>query len=287
MKRLMRWGLLLAAAVGVLTVAGCRQDFKVPASCKAKPGTAAEPYSKTGWAKEVVHEATGIELVYIPAGTFMIGSPVDEAGREDDDVLLREVQHRVTISQGFYMGKCEVTQAQWEKIMEGNPSQFKGTNLPVEKVSLTDCWIFCRKTGLCLPAGEQWEYACRAGTTGAYGGTGKLDEMGWYYGNSGIERLSDASWNIDKLTSNHCQTHPVGQKQPNAWGLYDMHGNVWEWCVDEVYPNGAAQWSPYRVCRGGSWRNDARGCRSAYRRMFDLDILSPHVGFRVVLPAVQ
>ncbi len=304
MKRLMQFGLLLAAVVGMLAVAGCRlfsgaevakpeavSALKVPAGCKAKPGTAAEPYTRTGWAKEIIHEKTGIELVYIPAGTFTMGSPTDEAGRSDD-----EVQHRVTISKGFYMGKYEVTQAQWEKIMETNPSGFKGGSLPVEQVSWDDCQGFCTKAGgrLRLPTESEWEYACRAGTTGAYGGTGKLDEMGWYYENSGTERLSDASWDFEKLTSNHCQTHPVGQKQPNAWGLYDMNGNVCEWCADwcvpysdnDTDPNGAESGS-LRVYRGGSWGHATQHCRSAYRNRGEPGFRFYSLGFRVVLPAVQ
>ncbi len=303
MKRLMQFGLLLAAVVGMLAVAGCRlfsgaevakpeavSALKVPAGCKAKPGTAAEPYTRTGWAKEIIHEKTGIELVYIPAGTFMMGSPADEVGRDDN-----EVQHRVTISKGFYMGKYEVTQAQWGEVMGNNPSEFKSATLPVETVSWDDCQNFCGKTGLRLPTEAQWEYACRAGTIGAYGGTGGLDEMGWYYENSGSDRLLDASWDDSKLISNHCQTHPVGQKQPNSWGVYDMHGNVWEWCSDlyddypvrdDSDPTGAAT-GPFRVIRGGCWNINAWICRSAFRSMLVPNIQNSLLGLRVVLPAVQ
>ncbi len=191
-----------------------------------------------------------------------MGSPASEKGRYHD-----ETQHRVTLTRGFWMGETEVTQGLWKEIMGSNPSYFKsGDTYPVESVSWDDCQKFIEKlnarsdvkpTGLrfALPTEAQWEYACRAGTTGDYGGTGRLDDMGWYDGNSGN------------------QTHPVGQKEPNAWNLRDMHGNVREWCQDWYgnYPTGAVT-DPtgpasgvLRVLRGGSYWRYARSCRSAYR----------------------
>lgn len=188
-----------------------------------------------------------LEMVWCPPGTFTMGS-------NDGDSDERPV-HQVTLTKGFWIGKTEVTQAQWKSVMGNNPSDHEGDDLPVECVSWDDCMEFCKKTGLELPTEAQWEYACRAGSTGPYAGTGNLDDMGWYGGNSGR------------------QTHPVGTKQPNAWGLYDMHGNVWEWCADWYgdYPSGAvtdpkgASSGSYRVWRGGSWGNDAASCRSAGR----------------------
>ena len=198
----------------------------------------------------------GVEFAFrwCPPGTFMMGSPTTEEGRDSC-----ETQHQVTLTKGFWMLETEVTQKQWKAIMGNNPSDFKGDDLPVENVSWNDCQEFCRKCAqlglpVQLPTEAQWEYACRAGTTGAY--AGNLDEMAWYDSNSGSK------------------THPVGTKTPNAWGLYDMHGNVCEWCqdwYDEDYPSGSVtdpagpSNGSYRVFRGGSWCGSARYCRSASR----------------------
>jgi formylglycine-generating enzyme required for sulfatase activity len=185
-----------------------------------------------------------MEMVWCPAGTFLMGEP----GK----------QRRVRLTQGFWMAKYEVTQRQWESVMGKNPSRFKGGDLPVESVTWRDCTEFCHRAGhgLQLPTEAQWEYACRAGTTGDFGGNGNLDAMGWYDANA----LQ--------------QTHPVGKKKPNAWGLHDMHGNVWEWCRDcfaeirggreATDPAGPAT-GARRVRRGGSFLGGARDCRSAGR----------------------
>jgi hypothetical protein len=176
--------------------------------------------------------------------------------------------------QSFLMAKTEVTQTQWSAIMGSHSS---GGNRPVEDVSWDDAMEFCKKltemeraTGR-LPAGQeytlptekQWEYACRAGTTGDYTGTGNLDDMGWYYGNSGG------------------QTHDVATKKPNDWGFYDMHGTVWEWCLDEY---GSSR--DGRVLRGGGWRGGADACRSAYRG-YGPGLLFNGLGFRPVLISVR
>ncbi len=221
---------------------------------------------------EYRHLQTRIIFVRLPAGTFLMGSPEDEKGRKKD-----EHQHRVTLS-SFLIARYEVDQAQWMRIMEYNPSRHKGNNLPVTYVSWLDCQEFCRRTGLKLPTEAQWEYACRAGTEGPYGGTGNLDDVAWHENNRD-----------PKL-------HPVGQKQPNAFGLHDMHGNVWEWCEDtydkDFYRNDDAskddpvcRWglSNRVVRRGGCYSSPARYCRSAYRRSSDPSKRTKLRGFR---PAV-
>ena len=224
-----------------------------------------------------------------------MGSPKGELGR-----FIDEAQHQVTLTRGYWMGKYEVTQAQYEAIMGKNPSYFKGADLPVEQVTWYDAMTFCAKLTeqeraagrlpegyeYTLPTESQWEYACRAGTVHALnngldltdeGECPNLDEVGWYVGNS------------DGMT------HPVGQKKPNARGLYDMHGNVHEWCLDWYdldYPDSAVM-DPIgtnagskRVLRGGCWSNEANACRSAYRGYADPEFDSSRRGFRVALAPV-
>jgi formylglycine-generating enzyme required for sulfatase activity len=196
----------------------------------------------------------------------------------------------VTISRGFGMSKYEVTQAQYKAVMGSSPSRFKGDNNPVEMVTWHDVVAYCAKLTekekaagrlpvgyeYRLPTEAEWEYACRAGTTTAFSfgdDESKLGEYAWYGSNSG--RTS----------------HPVGEKKPNGWGLYDMHGNVYEWCQDwyGAYPGGSvtdpqgAATGSYRVGRGGCWFNDARFCRSEYRYSFEPGDRNGYVGFRPVL----
>jgi formylglycine-generating enzyme required for sulfatase activity len=196
-----------------------------------------------------------MKFAWIPPGTFLMGGN----GVEDNP------QHRVTISKGFWMGIFPVTQAQWEAVMGYNPSNFRGPERPVEMVSWEDCQEFCQKmaelTGkpIRLPTEAEWEYACRAGTTSEYfNGNGEeaLKKVGWYSENSGK------------------QTHSVGEtKAANPWGLFDVHGNVWEWCLDYYGQLGQdkitdpenSKSGDTRVFRGGSWNDDAAGCRAAYR----------------------
>ena len=221
-----------------------------------------EPATKDTVIETSFTNSIGMEFIRIPAGTFMMGSP-DSATEAFDN---EKPAHRVTISQPFYLGKYPVTQAQWEVVMGNNPSRFKGNpNLPVESVSWNDVPAFMRKLNereggraYRLPTEAEWEYACRAGTTTIYSfgnDAAQLGDYAWYNENSGGE------------------THPVGEKQPNPWGLYDMHGNVWEWVQDWYSPYTAeAVTDPIgpatgaaRVIRGGGWVSSARFARSAYR----------------------
>jgi len=222
----------------------------------AQEGVAAVPEAN----KELSVDLGGgvkMEFVLIRPGSFMMGS---EKGADDEKPV-----HNVTITKLFYLGKYEVMQEQWEAVMGANPSSFKGPKNPVENVGWEDCQTFLRKLSERVPGGvfrppteAEWEYACRAGTTTefCYGDDqGGLGEYAWYDGNS------------------EHTTHPVGQKKANAWGLFDMHGNVWEWCSDwfgkydgnpATDPTGAAS-GQYRVGRGGSWLYGPEYCRSANR----------------------
>jgi len=227
----------------------------------------------------------------IPAGTFTMGSPSSEPGREGDD----ETQHQVTLTQPFYMQTTQVTQVQWHAVMGSNPSHFLGyLTLPVEMVSWNDVQLFITRMNLMgegtysLPTEAQWEYAARAGSTTAfYNGEitdylamnsceydSNLDAIGWYCYNAGME------------------THPVAGKAPNAWGLYDMSGNVLDWCQDwysSSYYTSSAVTDPtgpssgsHRVLRGGSWGSSARHCRSAIRGHSSPSLRNNHIGFRLV-----
>ena len=231
----------------------------------------------------------GVPLIMnkCPAGTFIMGSPDEELGRDFEDSMIRESpQHQVTISKAFYIGKFEVTQEQYEAVMGTNPSYFSAyadsPSRPVECVNWDNARNFCASlttylsssipdgfSGFDLPSEAQWEYACRAGTTTSLNnGTNISEETGV------CNNLSALGWYVSISNS---QTHPVGQKQSNVWGLYDMHGNVWEWCLDKykqtyyqdcgiscVDPTGPDNGTSC-VLRGGRWSNNPRGCRSAYR----------------------
>jgi formylglycine-generating enzyme required for sulfatase activity len=225
-----------------------------------------------GLPKKIRHGKAGITCVLIPSGQFQMGSPVGEG--EDDE----RPRRLVTITKPFYMAVTETTQGQWESVMQSNPSEFRGVNRPVEMVSWDDAVGFCEKIGARLPTEAEWEYACRAGSEGSYcfgSGDSRLGSYAWYKANSGGE------------------THDVAGKRPNEWGLYDMHGNVWEWCQDGYgnYPS-HAQADPlvaggaHRVFRGGSWFSDASYCRSAYRYWPVPGFRDFNLGFRVVLAPV-
>ena len=218
-----------------------------------------------------------IVMCWIPAGSFDMGSPNGEQDRYGDE----DPVHRVTFAEGFWMGKYEVTQAQWEAVMGNNPSSFSGADRPVECVSWTDIQGFesALSNAFRLPSEAEWEYACRAGSTtrfywGEDGDYSQIGSYAWYSGNSSSS------------------THPVGEKTANSWGLYDMSGNVYEWCEDWYHgdytnaPSDGSAWvSPSgsdRVRRGGGWGSNARYCRSAFRSYGDPSYLAHDLGFRLL-----
>jgi sulfatase modifying factor 1 len=233
-------------------------------------------------------------LVWIFPGTFLMGSPTNEPDRLSD-----EVQHPVTISHGFWMCKSEVTQVEYWTVMGNNPSQFTGyEKFPVEQVTWPDATNYCgkltqteRSAGR-LPAGyayrlpteAEWEYSCRAGTTTATAfGNGLSSTQANFNGNHPYGGAAQGP--------NLAKTAAVASYAPNAWGLYDLHGNVWEWCSDwygpfptgsAVDPKGSATGTE-RVCRGGSWDYDGWGCRSAYRGSLGPELGFSNLGFRPVL----
>ena len=249
-------------------------------------------------------------FVLIPSGAFIMGSPYSEVGRYNDE----GPQHRVMISRPFYMGATEVTQSEWIKVMNNNPSRFKGDDMPVENVSWFDVIDYCIKRseqegltpaytrrgnnitwnkevdGYRLPTEAEWEYAARAGTTGPFstGGDITTDRANYdgsypYLGEKGLYRS---------------KTTPVKTFEPDPWGLFDVHGNVWEWCWDwhGFYPRDTqtTQTDPvnsksanYRVYRGGSWISSAANVRSANRSNqgeYTPSTRNSYIGFRLVLP---
>ena len=236
------------------------------------------------------HAATGLEFSLILGGTFAMGSPKNEAGRSDD-----ETKHAVTLTKPFLLCRTETTQAAWEAVMGTNSSTgTPGAEHPVENASWEDALEFCKKTGLVLPSEAQWEYACRAGTRTRYwsGDEEKdLARVGWYDGNTttsyGILGPVLLRLGIKPRSRDH---QPVAGKPANPFGLYDMHGNVWEWCEDwaGVYPSDAATdptgpaGGTFRVNRGGSWNDTdtAVYARSAYRGGNAPDERSYDLGFR-------
>ena len=223
----------------------------------------------------------GMEFVLIPAGIFTMGSPNLDPHADNDE----KPAHQVTISESFYMGKYEVTQAQWKAVMGENPSRFKGDDRPVENVSWEDAQQFIRKINAIegkeacrLPTEAEWEYAARAGTTTLYSFGDNITQLGdyaWYAVNSGET------------------THPVGEKKLNPWGLYDMHGNVWEWVQDWYAPYTAeAVTDPigpaigaYLLLRGGGWGDAAQDARSADRLWRHPGVRGGNLGFRCLSSA--
>ncbi|GHT96275.1 hypothetical protein FACS1894116_13120 [Betaproteobacteria bacterium] len=237
------------------------------------------PLSASAQTDKTFTNSIGTEFILIPAGSFTMGADKNFENASDAETP----PHRVSISQAFYLGKYPVTQGEWVAVMGSNPSKFKGRSNPVEQVSWDDVQTFIQRLNAKegtrkyrLPTEAEWEYAARAGTKSTYSfgdDAGQLGAYAWYDGNSGS------------------QTHPVGQKKPNPWGLYDMHGNVLEWVNDwynESYYSRSASNDPagpssgqYRVLRGGNWFYSAGGLRSAHRSDLTPDSRGDGSGFRL------
>ncbi len=225
-----------------------------------------------------VKDGISIDMVRVEAGTFTMGATPEMENPWDGE----KPTHQVTLTNDYYIGKYEVTQALWQAVMSNNPSYFKGDNLPVEKVSWNDCQEFISKlntiTGKTfrLPTEAEWEYAARGGKKSKgyqYSGSNNLSDVAWYEDNSGNK------------------THAVGSKQANELGIYDMSGNVWEWCQDwygkyssssQTNPTGANSGSN-RVRRGGGWGGNAWICRSSYRYSYAPGFSNDSLGLRLVL----
>jgi formylglycine-generating enzyme required for sulfatase activity len=245
----------------------------------------------------VIPNRLGMRLVYIAPGSFKMGSPPTEKGRNPD-----EAPHTVTLTRGFYLGQTEVTRAQWRQLMGSDPAGNDGCgpDCPVTQVTWEECLTFIGRLNVLektdryrLPSEAEWEYACRAGAQTAFSAGDisalhcetdpVLDAIGWYCANSGF------------------LPQPVAQKAPNAWGLYDMHGNVQEWCQDraawrhsisgrtgvftDTYRSGAVDplslAGDRRVLRGGAWNSSAQDCRAAKRIVFKPVLRRTYIGFRL------
>ncbi len=267
----------LVGVAALVSTSGCSSQEKEP----QKPPTDESPKVQekdppkiivTDPTKPAVTNRIDMKFVWIPPGNFLMGSPKVEKERNDD-----ETQHKVTLTKGFYMGVHLVTQEQWQVVMGKNPSRFKGEkNLPVDNVSWNDCQEFIKKLRdkdkkpYRLPSEAEWEYACRAGTTTPFyfGETISTDQAN-YDGNS--------VYGNGKKGIRRGKTTPVGGFPANAWGLHDMHGNLWQWCQDwyEKYPQedvvdpkGPAAGNLALIAvtqRGGSWGHAPHFCRSANR----------------------
>jgi len=257
----------------------------IASSCEPEPAGTLLPDSSTTISLTTTTSLPAFSFAFISPGTFIMGSPEAELGRGED-----ELPHELTITHSFFLQTTPVTQGQWKAVMGNNPSRFfpERDDHPVESISWYDCQKFIERLNSSgehiyrLPTEAEWEYACRAGKNFSCSEgeivelfcdhDPNLDAVGWYCGNS------------DRAT------HPVGQKKPNPWGLYDLHGNVLEWCQDwygtypttpQTDPTGPIT-GPGQVIRGGSWFSNAKSCRAAARFYWSPNTKSDFIGFRLV-----
>jgi formylglycine-generating enzyme required for sulfatase activity len=250
--------------IGRLRSAGAPES--VLASVRSATGPAERKPRVVAGSKEV-NPKDGLTYVWIPPGSFIMGCSPDDSECVEDE----KPAHQVTITRGFWLGQTPVTQQAYQRVIGQNPSSFKGANLPVETVDWNEAEAYCTAIGGRLPTEAEWEYSARAGSTGAR--YGNLGEIAWYSENSGS------------------QTHEVGHKQANAFGLYDMLGNVWQWVADwyghypsggQSDPSGSAS-GEYRAQRGSSWGGGSGGVRVSYRSsVIGPGSRSSDLGFRCV-----
>ena len=259
---------LIVAALCVLSGCGGGAPANVPSPAAELAQTQAAAAGKPLRLSLDLGNGVQVALCYIPSGEFLMGSPAGEPGRQLD-----EQQQPISMPRPFYIGESEITQLQYSSVMDSNPSVFMGKDYPAENMTLADAQAFCKKVSestrqpVRLPADAEWEYACRAGTaTPFFNGAGEaaLTEAGWFQKNSSA------------------RTAVVKQKKPNAWGLYDTHGNLWEWCLPRGQPEAAGA-----AVKGGSWMDAPEFCRSASFTKPPDGFKNSNIGFRIVVPLSQ
>ncbi|MCA9214759.1 MAG: formylglycine-generating enzyme family protein [Planctomycetales bacterium] len=268
--------------VSLLGLASCSGSSVVRPLTATEAQAEQESEAKRLGIPVTIKNEIGMEFSLIPRGDFTMGSPKNQKGHQP-----AEVQHKVTLTRSLYMATTEVTQAQWMQLMDENPSFVEGDNYPVETITWDEAVEFCRRLSekdgarYRLPTEAEWEYACRAGTNTAFHTGESLSSK-------------EANFNGEKDDPQQGiyrdETTPVGGFAPNAWGLVDMHGNVWEWCADwhADYPKGAAidpqgpTEGTTRIVRGGCWVNPSAVCRSANRGSTEPVSWNFHFGMRVV-----
>lgn len=229
--------------------------------------------------REYRHNQSGIVMILVPSGSYWVGTSEKQSetvldGVEDREESLYLEERRRLIVERFLIAKWEVTQAEWERVTGKTPTldylrppvgfdldPILQDELPARHVSWTDCKEFCDRTALDIPTEVHWEIACRAGTDGMFGGTGRIEDMGWYGGNS------------DQ------RDHKVGAKRANGFGIHDMHGNVAEWCADAA-DEGGSHSSNLRAIRGGGFLDSSWRCRSSFRAFLPVDLKTMEIGFR-------
>ena len=291
---------------------GVEQDFEKGLECMKKAAEKGHVKAKAAMASFKISDGRFVATVKLPGGAEMTMVRIPAGSfvmSENGTVINKDVPHKVTLKKDFFIGQTEVTQAQWKAVMGNNPSKNKGDDLPVENVSWNDAMKFRSKLNemgkapdgwtFTLPTETQWEYAARGGSKSKgyqFSGSNDVDEVAWYIVNSGIARL-DPDASLDTMDRNHCGIHPVAQKKANELGLYDMSGNVQEWCLDIWKVDSSKQVAEFkedndlggsrRVFRGGSWFNPDLYCQFVVRDSENATNKRSYRGFRLALVPVQ